>query len=220
MDSSFKLNISKKIRILIIFIILLILAYTIWADSIFFIYLIWNIFLAFIPFFISTTLLWYKNQNKNHLAFFIVGFLLWLIFFPNAPYIITDLIHLGVNKEVPILLDIILLFSSLFVGMYFTLKSLSHIEQIFLSYFSKKKTNIIVLLIILLSSLGIYLGRYLRWNSWDTFFSPKYLFKDIFDIFLNSENHIEAYLVTLFFFIIIFCSYYIYKYYKIKCYNK
>ncbi len=216
MDSSFKLNISKKIRIVIIFIVLLILAYTIWADSIFFVYLIWNIFLAFMPFLISAVLFWYKNQNKKYLLFFILGFFFWLIFFPNAPYIVTDIIHLGVNKEVPVLVDIILIFSSIYIGMYFTVKSLSNIEQIVLLYFSKKKTSIIILISILLSSFGVYLGRYLRWNSWDTFLQPRYILNDIVNIFTDPENHIEAFIITLVFFIFIACSHYIFKYFKNK----
>ena len=216
MDISFNMNISKKIRTLIIFIIILVFVYTILADSIFFIYLIWNIFLAFIPFFISAFLLWYQKKNKKNLVFIFIGLFLWLIFFPNAPYIVTDLIHLGVNPSVPLFLDIILLFSSALVGMYFAVKSLSHIEQIFLSYFSNKKTSIILLFIILLSSFGVYLGRYLRWNSWDTFLQPKYILNDVANIFFNIENHIEAFVITLVFFIFVTFSYYIYKYFKNK----
>ena len=216
MDRSLKLNISKQVRVLIVFMVVLIVAYTVLADSIFFVYLIWNIFLAFIPFFISSTLLWYKKQEKNYLIFFIFGLLFWLIFFPNAPYLVTDIIHLGSNKDVPILFDVILLFSSALLGMYFALKSLFQVEQILLHWFKKKKTNIIILLMILVSSFGVYLGRYLRWNSWDLFFDTKNIFNGIANIFLKIENYKEAYIVTLVFFAFITCSYYIYKYFKNK----
>ena len=216
MDRSLKINISKQVRVLIVFIIVLVLAYTVLADSIFFVYLIWNIFLAFIPFFISSALLWYKKQEKNYLIFFIFGLFFWLIFFPNAPYLVTDIIHLGSNKDVPILFDMILLFSSALVGVYFALKSLFQVEQILFFWFKKKKTDVAIILVILLSSFGVYLGRYLRWNSWDLFFNAKNILNDIANIFLKSENHKEAYIVTLVFFVFISCSYHIYKYFKNK----
>ena len=57
-----------------------------------FLFLVWNLFLAFIPFFISSWLYLFKHRfSKITMLPFVA---LWLLFFPNAPYIITDIIHL------------------------------------------------------------------------------------------------------------------------------
>jgi len=201
-----------------IIVVVLVLGYTIWADSAYFLYLIWNIFLAFLPFFVSASLLWYENKTsqvgggKTKPAIFISGIILWLILFPNAPYLITDIIHLGVSHLVPLWIDSVLLFCSAYIGVFLGLYSLSHIEQIFLLRIGKIKTNIVILVAIFLSSFGIYIGRFLRWNSWDLFVSPKNFFSDILNIFSNPLGHGDAYFTTLIFFIFITTSYYLWKY--------
>lgn len=212
MDNNSKVSISRQILALTAFITILVLVFTIWTDSSYFVYLIWNIFLAFLPFFISSLLLLYKSSgNTNHIIF-VVGLFFWLILFPNAPYVVTDIIHLGENMIVPIWFDIILLFSSAWVGLYLGIQSLYHIEQLFLSWYGKRKTNILVLVLIFLSSFGIYLGRFLRWNSWDIIAKPDILFKDIFNIISHPLIYPEAYITTILFFIFITGSYNIWKY--------
>lgn len=190
----------------------MVLSYTIWSDSNFLLYLIWNIFLAFLPFLLSASLLWYKNQPKTYPIVFIFGLAIWLILFPNAPYLVTDIIHLGANPSIPFWYDAILLFTSAWIGVYLGIYSLFHIEQIFLSWCSKKKTDLIILIIILFSSLGIYLGRFLRWNSWDVFIQPKYIFSDVLDIFSKPFNHPDAYITIIVFFVFITISYRVWKY--------
>lgn len=204
---------SKPMIFFIAFVFLLILAFTIWFDSIYFVYLIWNIFLAYIPFFISLNLLKYKdnifsntknvliNNVKTKLMLFGIGAFFWVIFFPNTLYLVTDLIHLKANVIVPLWFDFVLLFSCAYIGLYLGLNSLFHIEQILLSKFNNRKTNFIILFFILISSFGIYLGRFLRFNSWDLLIRPKFIISDIYNIFLYPENHKEAYILTAIFFI-------------------
>ena len=210
----------------------MVLGYTIWSDSNYLFYLIWNIFLAFLPFLVSASLLWYKNQparpcqlpmesrlahegagrEKTYPIIFIFGLVIWLILFPNAPYLITDIIHLGANPSIPFWYDAILLFASAWIGIYLGIYSLFHIEQIFLTWCSQKKTDLIILIIILFSSLGIYLGRFLRWNSWDVFIQPKYILSDILNIFSKPFNHLDAYITIIVFFVFITISYRVWKY--------
>ena len=135
-----------------------------------FLFLVWNLFLAVIPFAITNYLLSSPKLNKIRLA---VWFGVWLLFLPNAPYIITDLIHLTVSYGSYVWLDILvvssfamsglLLFYLSFLDMKNVLKP--HLKNHFNKYFS--------ILIIYLSSFGVYLGRFLRYNSWEILSNPK-----------------------------------------------
>ncbi len=209
-----KITVPKRIIILTVFVVSLVLIYTIWSDTSYFLYLIWNIFLAFLPFFISAGLLRYQNKENPQPIIFIFGFIIWLILFPNAPYLLTDVIHLSENATVPFWYDVLLLFSSAWLGLYIGVYSLFHIEQIFLLKYNKLKTNIIILIAIFLSGFGIYLGRFLRWNSWDIFVQPKFIFKNSLDIFSHPFLHPEAYITTMLFFVFISVSYNLWKYTK------
>ncbi|MEI7810304.1 MAG: DUF1361 domain-containing protein [bacterium] len=210
--SKYKVTLPKQIRIFVILVIVLVFGFTVWYDSSYFIYLIWNVFLAFLPYLLSANLLKYSNKEKINKIVLIFGLVFWLLLFPNAPYLASDIIHLGINPLVPAWLDIFLLFSCAWIGMYLGIYSLFHIEKILLSFWNKNKTNIAMVLIILLSSFGIYLGRFLRWNSWDIFFQPKLILNDIANIFYKPVSHLDAYITTIIFFIFITASYYSWKY--------
>lgn len=171
------------------------------------VYLLWNIFLAFIPFLISSILLWSVNKNKLKNPLFIIGGILWLLFIPNAPYIITDLIHIGEVRAVPALYDSFLIFTSAWVGLLLGLYSIHHIEQILKKRYSQKVTYITLGVIMLFISFGIYLGRFLRFNSWDIFEKPLSFINGIGNIFSRSSNYKEALLYTLLFLFFIIMSY-------------
>ena len=184
-------------------------------DTTSFVYMFWNIFLAFIPFIISSILLIHTNKNNFFRPFFIIGFILWFIFLPNAPYVVTDLIHLGRIRAVPVMFDAFLLFSSAAVSLLVGMYSLFDMEKIFLLKFSKKTTNIFIFFIILFSSFGIYLGRFLRFNSWDLFTSHSFLLSSIWNIFADPVANVNAYAYTFLFFIFIYISYISFKNSKI-----
>ena len=216
MQNKFRINIPKQVLFLIVLVFALVLGYTVLADSTFFLYLIWNIFLAFLPFLVSALLLWYVNNKNIKISLLVVSLIFWLILFPNAPYIVTDLIHLNVNPQVPLWFDILLIFSSAYIGLYLGIHSLDHIEQIFLKYFNKNKTNILIIISIFLSSFGIYLGRFPRWNSWDLFIQPKSILLDAWNVLNDPFNNKDAYITTIAFFVFILVSYYIWKYSRKK----
>jgi len=172
-----------------------------------FLYMFWNIFLAFVPFLISSILLLNTNKGNITKPIFIIGFILWFIFLPNAPYVITDFIHLGRIHNVPVMYDMFLLFASASVSLLMGLYSIMQMEKILLLKFTKKITNIIIIVTILFASFGVYLGRYLRFNSWDLFISHDSLFTSIWKIFTGSNNYANVYGYTLLFFIFIYTSY-------------
>lgn len=176
-----------------------------------FVFILWNILLAFIPFLISSILLYYSDIHKLNQTLFVLGGIVWLIFLPNAPYIVTDLIHLGGVRSVPILYDSVLLFTSAWVGLLLSLHSIYQIEKILLSKYSKNITNFIILMIILFTSFGVYLGRFLRFNSWDFFTSHASLLSTIWKIFTQSNNYVSVYTYTLLFFFFVYMSYLSFK---------
>ncbi len=169
-----------------------------------FIYILWNLLLALIPFLISFCLYTLRDRKIN--LFFLIGSLFfWLLFLPNAPYLITDLIHLGESKKVPILFDTLLLFSSAVLGLIFYLHSLKHVEIVLEKFFSKKILRFFSFFVIVLTSFGIYLGRFLRFNSWDLFVNHSSLLKHTLKIFTEMASHIDVYLFTaLFSFFLLF----------------
>lgn len=173
-----------------------------------FVYILWNLFLAFVPLVISFFMLKLHERKVLKTIIFIPCFLAWLLFIPNAPYLVTDLIHLGESRSIPVLFDVILLFSSAYLGMIFFFYSLSHIEEITKKIISKKWTIFLTVMLILLISFGIYVGRFLRFNSWDVFINHYSLFKNIWKIFVeNSVKYWNVYWFTLMFSFFLFFSY-------------
>lgn len=207
----FKIRLPKFILPILIFAIILNILRIFLFGTQSFVYILWNIFLAIIPFLVSSVISLYINKKNFYNPIFILGFLVWLLFLPNAPYVITDFIHLGEIRSVPIMYDIILLFVSSTVSLLFGLYSLEQIENIFLIKFSNKVTKIILYITILFTSFGIYLGRTLRFNSWDLFFNHSSLFSSILDIFSNPEKHFNAYFYTIIFFFLIYTSFWAFK---------
>ncbi len=175
------------------------------------VYLIWNIFLAAIPYLISSVLLYFSNKKRLNKTLFIISGIVWLLFLPNAPYIITDLIHIGVVHGVPVLYDSILLFTSAWLGLLLGLYSILQIEEILLNKYSKIITNRLIIGILFLASFGMHLGRTFRFNSWDIFTSPILFFGRIFNIFSLRVHHEEALSYTLLFFAFLVVSYWSFK---------
>ncbi len=176
-----------------------------------FLFLFWNMFLAFVPFVISSWLLWYLKNKKPYIPFVVAGFIFWIIFFPNAPYLITDLIHTGRIMVVPVFYDLLVLFSSALVGLGFAFNSLAHIEQIIRMKFSRRATHGMLIAVLFISSFGIYLGRFIRFNSWNVLTDHESVFFKIWAIISHPYTYREAYLFTGFFFFGIYMLYHAWK---------
>lgn len=212
----FKINIPKSIIFLTIFSITLnILRIVIWHKYSF-VYILWNIVLAFIPLIISFFLLVFSQKSTNKKIIFIIGGFLWLVFIPNAIYITTDFVHLGVVRAVPIIYDVVLLFTSALLGLIFGLISVSHIEHIIRIKYSKDITITLMSLIIFIISFGVYLGRFLRFNSWDIFAKPVVFLNGLKETFTNINNFVEALCYTILFFFFILILYHCWKSIKIR----
>lgn len=148
--------------------ILLYLARVIYTDKLRFFFLNWNLLLAWIPLIFSSILFEFEKVRKNKLVTF-VCLAIWLFFLPNAFYILTDFVHLRITPQIGLWYDIALIAAYAGAGLVLGLHSLSQIDLLFLA---KLKSSIrwgIIGGILFLNSFGIYLGRFLRWNSWDIF---------------------------------------------------
>jgi uncharacterized membrane protein len=207
----FKFNISKQIIYLLGLAIFLSLTRILLFKSYSLIYILWNLFLATLPFIISYFLLQRFKEKKLPTFLLIIVFLLWLILLPNAPYLVTDLIHIGVVHTVPALYDAVFLFIVAWVGILLTFNSLFYIEQLMRFKYSILKTNVLISVIIFLTSFGIYLGRFLRFNSWDIFINHFSVLKGVWGILSDFLTNLTAFLYIFLFFIFIFVSYHGWK---------
>jgi uncharacterized membrane protein len=159
-----------------------------------FIFLIWNLFLAWIPFMISGL---FKKVNKAQIWKQVTVFSAWLIFFPNALYIVTDLIHLEQETSVPKWYDAVLLFSSSAIGVIMAFISLLRIEIFLANRFSQRLVEGIIFFILFLGSFGVYLGRFLRWNSWDIVSNPLGLLSSIGHRLAFPLQHLQTWGITI-----------------------
>jgi uncharacterized membrane protein len=145
--------------------------------------LIKNLFLAWIPFgFASVTYLISWNRK---LLFLVVpaGAIVWLLFFPNAPYILTDFQHLQpVTATAPLWFDVIMLIWFAWTGLLLGVVSLYLMHEIVARNFGAFLGWVFAIGVAGLGSLGIYLGRFLRWNSWDVLQDPLPLMRDLWHI--------------------------------------
>lgn len=131
-------------------------------------FLIWNLFLAWIPFVIAY--LAYVTSIQRRWLYLIVpgSALLWLVFFPNAPYILTDLQHLSyASRDAPVWYDVMMLIWFVFTGLFLGMVSLFLMQEIVRREFGRWAGWGFVLVAAGLTSIGVYMGRFLRWNSWD-----------------------------------------------------
>ncbi|MCK0156374.1 DUF1361 domain-containing protein [Cellulophaga sp. F20128] len=141
------------------------------TGSLFFTFLVWNLFLAALPYFFSQMLKYLIAHKTNKIVqFFTFG--LWLLFLPNSPYIITDLVHLQNENASLIWLDMLIVFVYAINGLLLGLFSMIDIYQILKDKYETKNANFFMIYLSLLCGYGVYLGRFLRFNSWDLFTKP------------------------------------------------
>jgi uncharacterized membrane protein len=133
-------------------------------------------------------------------------FSLWLLFLPNAPYILTDILHLTRASHAPAWYDLALLLSCAGTGLLLGYLSLIDVQGIVARNFGRACSWIFAFVSLVLSGFAIYLGRFLRWNSWDVLISPTLLF-EITDGLLHPWAHGRAIAVTLVFGVILTLGY-------------
>ncbi len=152
--------------------------------------LIPNLFLAWLPYIFSLfAISTFLSHPKRwwYIAFFM---LLWLVFFPNAPYMVTDFYHLEPRPPVPLWFDISLIAIFAFTGCFLAIASLRSIHLIIQRFTGRIVGWLFALCALGLGSLGVYLGRFSRFNSWDIFIHPKTVIQDISFNLLNPMDNL------------------------------
>ena len=144
-----------------------------------YLFLFINLILAFIPFVVSEIMLKFDFKEKKWLFWTFTAF--WLLFFPNAPYILTDLFHLKPKVGAPFWYDLMLLMSYALNGFFLGFLSLRTIEKLITHLYGKIFANVLTFVTLIACSVGVYVGRYLRWNSWDVFTKPSSLLAELQD---------------------------------------
>lgn len=190
-------NFKSQLNIFAIFCITLVISRMLYTENIKFIFLIWNIFLGWIPFASSNYLLNHKDniRNPKQIAFLLIA----IAFLPNAVYLITDLIHLKPRTDVALWYDSFLLFCFSLLGLMYSTISLINLEKIFRWMIPSKWVIPLMLFLIIGSGYGVYLGRVLRWNSWDAVIHPFGIISDTFQHVIHPFQHKIAWLMTIVF---------------------
>lgn len=185
------------------------------ARGIQYLFLIWNIFLAWIPLVFSLIIYRLsKKDKKNSLYIAVLGFI-WLIFYPNAPYIVTDIIHLSIydyyksvvnglsyNSDLKVWYDFLMIMLFVFTGYILGFVSLNINHRMIEGKFGKALGWGFTVIVSLLSGFAIYLGRFLRLNSWEIVSNTYGLILDI----LNTI-HLQSLIFTFMFGSFIFMTY-------------
>jgi len=168
-------------------------------------FLLDNLFLAAIPLMLSSGL---RVADRLQLNLLIKSgaFVLWLLFLPNAPYILTDILHLTRANEAPAWYDLALLLSCAGTGLLMGYLSLIDVQTLIAKYSTAVFGWLFAVSSLVLSGFAIYLGRFLRWNSWDVIVSPSLLF-DIVGGLKHPTAQVRPLSVTLIFGVILALGY-------------
>jgi uncharacterized membrane protein len=151
-----------------------------------FAFLAWNLFLAFIPYLITEKLVSdVRNiENKTRLLFSLIA---WFVFIPNSFYIITDLFHLGQFGAAPQWFDLVLILSFAWNGILLGIISIRRVEMILSVVKGKLFSFGMLYAVIWFNALGIYIGRFLRFNSWDVITNPFSLLRELLEMFFHPK---------------------------------
>ena len=167
-----------------LFSVSMVAARIIYTGELTFIFLVWNLFLAYVPYFLSSWLQfrpdWIEQRWK-----FAAAFLCWLLFIPNSFYIITDLFHLRSYLSMPMWFDLALILSFAWNGLILGVLSVRQMEKIVRVRVEYRTELYFIYPIMWLNAFGVYIGRYLRFNSWDVITSPFGLAFDIVNILMH-----------------------------------
>lgn len=170
-------------------------------------FLLWNLFLAWIPYGCSLLITVMHRRDPRRWWLLLVPAMVWLLFLPNAPYLITDLLHLDDRPPVPQWYDIGMFVSFAWTGCFLGMVSLNQMQVIVRRLFGSPVSWVFVAGAVGLSGLGIYLGRFLQWNSWDLFVHPVALTTNVFHQFAHPLRYPQPLGVTLVFAAFLFVCY-------------
>jgi uncharacterized membrane protein len=171
-------------------------------------YVVWNLFLAFIPLLIMRLYSLLEPVLQGTVRKIVqVGLAAsWLLFLPNSFYILTDFMHLNYSVLVNergdtayyaanyirgdglYVLDSLLLFLATALGAYVGGLVLIRAYRYMSKHYSILRARSIIGLIVVLSSIGVFIGRFGRWNSWDAIVHPLGVMSDFWQSITSSAG--------------------------------
>lgn len=160
-------------------------------------WLLWNLFLGTLPLAWSAGFRYALQRGRPMLTG--LFFVLWLLFLPNAPYLVTDLIHLKARALVPLWYVLATLLSFAGTGTLLGFLSLEEVQSVVAERLGRRWSWAMAMGALMLSGFGIYLGRFLRWNSWDAFTRPAALLQSMLRQFVDPGDLPHPVPVTLVF---------------------
>jgi uncharacterized membrane protein len=131
-------------------------------------FLLWNLALAWIPWLAA----WFLSAARSRIVLAGCG-VVWLLFLPNAPYLVTDLVHLRARPPVPLWFDALLFATFALAGCALAWTSLEAVHARIALGLGRLKALTVVGAVLFLTGFGVYVGRFLRWNSWDVVAQPR-----------------------------------------------
>ncbi len=150
--------------------------------------LVWNLFLAWVPYVMSRGIVRMARGTRHGTGLLVLPTALWLLFFPNAPYIVTDLVHV---PRIPALLMVpgaLMIAAFAALAMSLGLYSLYDMHRIVRRRLGARWGWSFVTTVVFLAAIGVWMGRVLRWNSWDALRHPTAVLRSTLEGLARSPN--------------------------------
>ena len=165
-----------------------------------YLFLVFNLALAWIPF-AAAALAYLVRPIK--IVFYLlmpICIVVWLIFFPNAAYLLTDFQHLSyTNSNAPLWFDVVVMIWFAWTGLLLGITSLYLMQELVTRLSSTFVGWVFAFSATILSSVGVYMGRFLRWNSWDLLYDPIPIARDVYAIVRHPMANLPTYVFTILF---------------------
>ena len=152
-------------------------------------WLVYNLGLAWVPLLIGAA------ASRGRAGLLGLG-LPWLLFLPNAPYLLTDLVHLRAYPGVPLWFDVALLGGAGALGLAIGARSVADMAAAVCQEIGPRAALAVTVFAPVASGFGMYLGRFERWNSWSVLTRPDQLLADGLGPLLHPAHHVEAWAFT------------------------
>jgi uncharacterized membrane protein len=157
----------------------------------------WNLALAWAPVGLASIASWLVARDRVVAA--VAATVAWWLFFPNAIYLVTDLIYAGAGHGVLRWYDVAMLAVFAFAGGVIAMGSLERMRALVASRAGEWPSWAFAASVWLSSGIGVWLGRVRRWNSWDVLFAPGDIVRDAAHLLLAPRAHASAWVIALVF---------------------
>ena len=160
-----------------------------------YVFLLWNLLLAWMPYVLARIIAFRARKGAGLPELSMLG-IVFLGFLPNAPYLVTDLMHLHRQSSVPYWYDALMLASFGWAGLVLGVASLQITASVLRARTSKMVSVAYVLSASILVAFGIYLGRFLRLNTWDAAVHPLKVLECAIEPVIHPVHHAGAWIFT------------------------